>query len=82
MNTQKRSLMSSNYSNVQQHQTDGVVDMELDCIICRSRLYVPDASIDSVLASLNRTGAAVLICPAGHAQLVRWKRVQGRSRHD
>jgi hypothetical protein len=56
--------------------------MEVDCIICRTRLYVSDASIDAVLTSLEQTGAAILICTCGQAQLVRWRAPRSRSRND
>src|SRR5579883_1268407 len=82
MTRQKRYLANSKSSSMRSRQANEAVDMELECIICHSRLYVPDASIDSVLASFQQTGAAILICPAGHTQLVRWKVAQGRSRSD
>ena len=56
-----------------------VVDMELHCIACGTRLYVPAPQADAVIASLERTGAAILICMCGQAQLIRWK---GRKRND
>ena len=57
----------------------GMVDLEVDCATCATRLYVPEASIDAVLASLERTGMAILICAAcRQAQLVRWKVSRGR----
>ena len=69
---------------VEQHpRPDGVVDMELDCVTCRTRLYVSDASIDAVLASLRHAGAAILVCyRCGQAQKIRWKVPRGRSRCD
>ena len=60
------------------HEHD-VVDMELACVTCHSRLYVPVAQVDAVLASLARTGAAILICVCGQAQLIR---AQSQPRHD
>jgi hypothetical protein len=51
-----------------------VVDMELHCIACGTRLYVPTPQADAVIASLRRTGATILICMCGQAQLIRWKR--------
>jgi len=51
-----------------------VVDMEMHCIACGTRLYVPALQADAVIASLERTGAAILICMCGQAQLIRWKR--------
>jgi hypothetical protein len=65
MSTEKRS--SSNE----------VVDMELRCVTCGTRLYVSVPQADAVFASLERTGAAILICVCGQAQLIRskyWKR--------
>lgn len=49
-----------------------VVDMEMDCVTCGTRLYVPDAAMNAVLASFKRTGAAILVCVCGQAQIVRW----------
>jgi hypothetical protein len=52
------------------HSND-VVDMEVNCVLCKTRLYVPYTALDAVLASLRRVGAAILICHAcGQAQLV------------
>jgi hypothetical protein len=53
-----------------------VVDIELHCVRCKARLYVPLSQASSVIASLKRTGAAILICVYGQAQLIRWKRRQ------
>jgi hypothetical protein len=62
---------------------DGVVDMELACVTCRTRLYVSDASIDAVLASLERAGRAILVCwVCGQTQVVRWKVPHSRLTHD
>ena len=61
---------------------DGVVDMELDCVICCTRLYVLEALIDAILASLERAGAAILVCAVcNQAQLVRWKVPRSRGLH-
>ncbi len=61
---------------------DGVVDMELDCVTCGTRLYVPDALIDAVLASLERTGAAILVCAVcNQEQIIRWKVPRSRGLH-
>jgi hypothetical protein len=51
-----------------------VVDMELHCVRCQARLYVPASQADAVITSLRRTGAAILICVCGQAQLIRLKR--------
>jgi hypothetical protein len=59
--------------------TEEVVDMELHCVRCKARLYVPLSQVSAVLASLERTGAAILICVCGQAQLIRSKR---QKRHD
>ena len=59
--------------------TEEVVDMELQCVRCQARLYVPLSQVSAVLASLERTGAAILICVCGQAQLIRSKR---QKRHD
>ncbi|GHP01099.1 hypothetical protein KSF_111460 [Reticulibacter mediterranei] len=58
-----------------------LVDMEMNCIVCRRRLYVPDVSIEFVLASLEQTGVAILICPDGHAQLIGRKMPSGCQPH-
>lgn len=54
--------------------SDEVVDMELHCVTCGARLYVSALQADAVIASLERTGAAVLICICGQAQLIWCKR--------
>jgi hypothetical protein len=59
--------------------TEEVVDMELHCVRCQARLYVPLSQVSAVLASLERTGGAILICVCGQAQLIRSKR---KPRHD
>ncbi len=71
-------------TKVERHlHPNGVVDMELDCATCRTRLYVSDASIDAVLASLRRAGAAVLVCYAcGQGQMIRWKIPRSRRKCD
>jgi hypothetical protein len=46
----------------QHPRSSDVVDMEVDCVLCKSRLYVPYNAIDSVIASFRRVGGAVLIC--------------------
>ena len=51
-----------------------VVDMELHCVSCGARLYVSAPQADAVIASLKRTGAAILVCMCGQAQLIQWKR--------
>lgn len=64
-----------------QHTTD-VVDMEMNCVRCRTHLYVPHAAIDEVITSLERTGAAILICVCGQAQLIKWRPPQSRCTDD
>jgi hypothetical protein len=54
--------------------TDEVIDMELHCVTCGTRLYVPVPQTDAVIASLDRIGAAILICVCGQAQIIRRKR--------
>jgi hypothetical protein len=56
--------------------TQEVVDMELHCVRCGVRLYISTSQADAVLASLERCGAAILVCTCGQAQLFRWKRQQ------
>lgn len=55
-------------------RSEDVVDMEVDCVLCATRLYVPLTALDAILASLRRVGGAILICHAcGQAQLVSGK---------
>jgi hypothetical protein len=54
--------------------SEEVVDMELHCVACGTRLYIPISQADAVIASLERCGAAILVCICGQAQLIRWKR--------
>lgn len=70
--------------NIQYPSSDGVIDMEVNCITCHERLHIPDASIDAVLTSLNRMGAVVLVCTCGQMQIVEWNAPQMRKRvlHD
>lgn len=57
--------------------------MEVDCVFCKTRLYVPHSAIDAVLASLSRVGGTILICYAcGQAQLVSGRMPQSTRRHD
>ena len=64
------------------HSND-VIDMEVDCALCKTRLYVPYTALDAVLASLRRVGGAILICHAcGQAQLVSGKIPHGLRVHD
>ncbi len=63
----------------QRSSTEEVVDMELHCVRCKARLYVPLSQASAVIASLERTGAAILICVCGQAQLI-WSKRQRR--HD
>jgi len=56
--------------------TEEVVDMELHCVRCQARLYVSISQASAVITSLERTGAAILICVCGQAQLIRSKHQQ------
>lgn len=47
-----------------------VVDMELHCIACGTRLYMPTSQASAAIAFLKRTGATILICTCVQAQLV------------
>ncbi len=51
----------------------------LPSVRCKARLYVPISQVNAVIASLERTGAALLICVCGQAQLIRSK---CQKRHD
>ena len=63
----------------QRFDTEEVVDMELQCVQCQARLYVPVSQVKAVIASLEHTGAAILICVCGQAQLVQSR---SQKRHD
>ncbi len=63
----------------QRSSPEEVVDMELQCVRCQARLYVPLSQVNAVIASLERTGAVILVCVCGQAQLVRSKH---QRRHD
>ncbi len=55
----------------QSPRSNDVVDMEVDCVLCTTRLYVPLPALGAVLASFRRVGGAILICHAcGQPQLV------------
>ena len=64
MTTQKRS------------GAEEMVDMELHCVKCGTRLYVPISQATAVVASLERCGVAILVCTCGQAQLIWWKHRQ------
>lgn len=53
-----------------------VVDMELHCVRCGTRLYISISQAPAIIGSLERCGAAILICICGQAQLIRRKRQQ------
>lgn len=53
--------------------SDEVVDMELHCVACGTRLYVPVPQAEAVIVSLELTGAAILICVCGQAQFIQRK---------
>ncbi len=50
--------------------SDDVVDMELHCVACGTRLYLAVPQAQAVIASLERTGAAILICVASRGSYV------------
>lgn len=58
-------------STAEQSNGNDLVDMELHCVTCGARLYLAVPQARAVIASLERTGAAILICVCGQAQLVR-----------
>jgi len=45
----------------QRSSPEEVVDMELQCVGCQARLYVPLSQVNAVIASLERTGAVILV---------------------
>ena len=60
--------------NTAEHSSaNDLVDMELHCVTCGTRLYLSVPQAEAVIASLDRTGAAILICICGQAQLIRRK---------
>jgi hypothetical protein len=80
--TRRKRFPVERMNSMQYPRSGGVVDVEVDCVACGTRLYVPEASIDAILTSLEQTGAAVLICTCGQAQIVRWKAPPSRRRND
>ncbi len=56
--------------------SEEAVDMELHCVRCGTRLYIPMSQANAVVASLKRCGAAILVCICGQAQLIRWQHRQ------
>ena len=56
-----------------------IVDMELSCVTCGTRLYVSVPQAEAAIASLERTGAAILICVCGQAQLIRRQLQKGNN---
>jgi hypothetical protein len=52
---------------------DEVVDLELNCKVCRTRLYAPVLEARQVVATVLSGGMAWLICPYGHVQYIRQK---------
>ena len=58
--------------------TEEMVDMELRCVRCQTRLYVSVSQVRAVIASVERTGAAILICVCGQAQLI-WSQQKQRN---
>jgi hypothetical protein len=78
----RQGLRASKKVSQYPHSND-VVDMEVDCVLCKTRLYVPYPALGAVLASLRRTGGAILICHAcGQAQLVSGKILQNTRVND
>ena len=59
------------------------IDMEMNCVFCKTRLYVPDTSIETVLTSLRLVGRVILVCHVcEQAQLVSSKVLPGQSIND
>ena len=78
----RRETRDSTAGQMRAEERDGahdVVDMELACVTCHAHLYVSVAQIGAVMTSLERTGAAILICICGQAQLIRARHLP---RHD
>jgi len=69
-----RGNLSEGDMSTTEHSSDNdLVDMELHCVTCGTRLYLSVPQAEAVIASLERTGAAILICICGQAQLIRRK---------
>ena len=69
-----RGNLSEGDMNTAEHSNaNDLVDMELHCVTCGARLYLSVPQAEAVIASLERTGAAILICICGQAQLIRHK---------
>jgi hypothetical protein len=81
MTVRKGSRTHQSRSDVQPPRSNEIIDMEVNCTICQKRLYVPDSSIGAVVASLEQTGAVILICPSGHTQLIGWRMPPRRKLH-
>jgi len=58
---------------------DEVVDLELNCKNCGTRLYAPVQVARQAVATVQNGGIAVLICPYAHIQSIRQRR---RRTHD
>ncbi len=52
-----------------------LLDMDINCITCGARLYVPDALTDRIVAALKKTGTVILVCTCGQPQSVHWKQL-------
>lgn len=48
-----------------------VVDMELNCLRCGVRLYLPVPQAEKVVRTVEQNGTAILICVCGAAQSIR-----------
>ncbi len=53
-----------------------LLDMDVNCITCGTRLYVPDALTDRIVAALEKTGTVILICTCGQPQSIHWKQLR------
>lgn len=47
-----------------------IIDMEISCVECGQKLYLPLAQARQVQASINTGGSALLICVCGAGTLL------------
>ena len=75
--TTKNEVESESFMNTKKRESVNelvdVEDMELHCLTCGTRLYVSVPQARAVIDSLERTGATILLCLCGQAQLLQWR---------
>lgn len=69
--------MSKHRTKKEQTSTSyDLLDMDVNCITCGTRLYVPDTLTDRIVAALEKTGTVILICTCGQPQSIHWKQLR------